>query len=70
MCFSLQVGLILHALGFDNSTRIYLAMENCWWGSIYEPIFKVCSLENHSSLEHSKEIVENTSELAGSCHNL
>ena len=68
MCFSLQVGLILRALGFDNSTRIYLAAGELFGGDRFMMPFRSLfpRLENHSSVENSEELAENTRGLAGS----
>ena len=60
--FSLQVGLILHAMGFDNSTRIYLASGELFGRHRFMKPFQMLfpRLENHSSVEHTDELVENT----------
>ena len=65
---SLQVGLILHAMGFDNSTRIYLAAGELFGGDRFMKPFRTLfpHLKNHSSVEHTDELVENTSGLLGS----
>ncbi|XP_061373966.1 O-fucosyltransferase 1 isoform X2 [Gastrolobium bilobum] len=63
-----EVGLILRALGFDNSTRIYLAAGELFGGDRFMMPFRSLfpRLENHTSVEHSEELVENTRGLAGS----
>ncbi|XP_054815173.1 O-fucosyltransferase 1-like [Prosopis cineraria] len=63
-----EVGLILHALGFDNSTRIYLAAGELFGGDQFMKPFRSLfpRLENHSSMEPSDELAENTRGLAGS----
>uniref|UniRef100_A0A7N2LLJ4 O-fucosyltransferase family protein n=1 Tax=Quercus lobata TaxID=97700 RepID=A0A7N2LLJ4_QUELO len=60
--FSLQVGLILHAMGFDNSTQIYLASGELFGRHRFMKPFQMLfpRLENHSSVEHTDELVENT----------
>jgi hypothetical protein len=64
----LQVGLILRAMGFDNSTRIYLAAGELFGGDRFMKPFRTLfpQLENHSSVEHSDELAENTRGLLGS----
>lgn len=68
MHLTLQVGLILRALGFDNSTRIYLAAGELFGGDRFVKPFRRLfpRLENHSSVEPSDELAENTRGLAGS----
>ncbi|XLS72247.1 hypothetical protein HN51_029112 [Arachis hypogaea] len=63
-----EVGLILRALGFDNSTRIYLAAGELFGGERFMNPFRSLfpRLENHSSVENSEELVQNTRGLAGS----
>ncbi|KAE9618263.1 hypothetical protein Lal_00047168 [Lupinus albus] len=63
-----EVGLILHALGFDNSTRIYLAAGELFGGDRFMKPFRSMfpRLKNHTSVEHSEDIVQNTRGLAGS----
>ncbi|XP_035548459.1 O-fucosyltransferase 1 isoform X2 [Juglans regia] len=63
-----EVGLILHAMGFDNSTRIYLAAGELFGGNRFIEPFRTLfpRLENHSSVEHTDELVENARGLAGS----
>ncbi|PNY14607.1 DUF246 domain-containing protein at1g04910-like protein [Trifolium pratense] len=63
-----EVGLILRALGFDNSTRIYLAAGELFGGDRFMNPFRSLfpRLENHSSVDHSEELAENTRGLAGS----
>ena len=69
MLFCLQqVGLILRAMGFDNSTRIYLAAGELFGGERFMKPFRSLfpRLENHSTVDHSEELVENTQGLLGS----
>ncbi|PKI47453.1 O-fucosyltransferase 1 isoform X3 [Punica granatum] len=63
-----EVGLILRALGFDNSTRIYLAAGELFGGERFMKPFRDLfpRLENHSSVDPSEELVENTRGLLGS----
>ncbi|KAF7825017.1 O-fucosyltransferase 1 [Senna tora] len=63
-----EVGLILRAMGFDNSTRIYLAAGELFGGDRFMRPFRSLfpRLENHSSVEPSEELAENTRGLAGS----
>ncbi|KAI4295278.1 hypothetical protein L6164_035340 [Bauhinia variegata] len=63
-----EVGLILRAMGFDNSTRIYLAAGELFGGDRFMKPFRSLfpRLENHSSVEPSDELVENTRGLGGS----
>uniref|UniRef100_A0A2N9ESN3 O-fucosyltransferase family protein n=1 Tax=Fagus sylvatica TaxID=28930 RepID=A0A2N9ESN3_FAGSY len=63
-----EVGLILRAMGFDNSTRIYLAAGELFGGDRFMKPFRMLfpHLENHSSVEHTDELVENTRGLLGS----
>ncbi|GFY93071.1 O-fucosyltransferase family protein [Actinidia rufa] len=62
------VGLILRAIGFDNSTRIYLAAGELFGGERFMKPFRslFSRLENHSTVDHSEELVENTQGLLGS----
>ncbi|QHO35669.1 uncharacterized protein DS421_9g277360 [Arachis hypogaea] len=53
-----EVGLILRALGFDNSTRIYLAAGELFGGERFMNPFR--------SFGNSEELVQNTRGLAGS----
>lgn len=66
--FVLQVGLILRSMGFDNSTRIYLAAGELFGGERFMKPFRALfpRLENHSSVESSEELVENVRGLTGS----
>ncbi|XP_057483867.1 O-fucosyltransferase 1-like [Actinidia eriantha] len=63
-----EVGLILRAMGFDNSTRIYLAAGELFGGERFMKPFRSMfpRLENHSTVDHSEELVENTQGLLGS----
>lgn len=66
--FTLQVGLILRAMGFDNSTRIYLAAGELFGGERFMTPFRSLfpHLENHSSVDPSEELAANTHGLIGS----
>ncbi|CAM8887373.1 hypothetical protein QQ045_028015 [Rhodiola kirilowii] len=63
-----EVGLILRAIGFGNSTRIYLAAGELFGGERFMKPFRDLfpRLENHSSVDKSGELAENTSGLVGS----
>lgn len=67
-CATLQVGLVLRAMGFDNSTRIYLAAGELFGGERFMRPFRALfpRLENHSSVDPSEELVANARGLAGS----
>ncbi|XP_062197860.1 O-fucosyltransferase 1-like isoform X2 [Phragmites australis] len=62
-----EVGLILLTMGFDNTTRIYLASGELFGGKRFMKPFKVMfpRLENHSTVGPGK-LEENTRGLAGS----
>ncbi|KAM0939027.1 putative GDP-fucose protein O-fucosyltransferase [Dioscorea sansibarensis] len=64
-----EVGLILRAMGFNNSTRIYLAAGELFGGDRFMNPFRKMfpRLENHSSmLETSEKLEENSRGLVGS----
>ncbi|XP_057958298.1 O-fucosyltransferase 1 [Malania oleifera] len=63
-----EVGLILRAMGFDNSTRIYLAAGELFGGERFMKPFRSLfpRLENHSTVDPTGELVENTRGLLGS----
>ncbi|CAN1334427.1 O-fucosyltransferase 1 [Linum perenne] len=63
-----EVGLILGAMGFDNSTRIYLAAGDLFGGERFMKPFRSLfpRLENHSSVDVSEELTGNTQGLLGS----
>ncbi|KAJ0034246.1 hypothetical protein Pint_25479 [Pistacia integerrima] len=63
-----EVGLILRAMGFDNSTRIYLAAGELFGGERFMKPFRSLfpHLENHSSVDSSEELAANTQGLIGS----
>uniref|UniRef100_A0A7N0UP18 O-fucosyltransferase family protein n=2 Tax=Kalanchoe fedtschenkoi TaxID=63787 RepID=A0A7N0UP18_KALFE len=63
-----EVGLVLRAIGFDNSTRIYLAAGELFGGERFMKPFRALfpRLENHSSVDSSDELAENTRGLIGS----
>lgn len=64
----LQVGLILRAIGFDNTTTIYLAAGELFGGERFMKPFRSMfpRLENHSSVDTSGELLKNTNGLLGS----
>lgn len=61
MTSSPQVGLILRAMGFENSTRIYLAAGELFGGERFMKPFRSLfpHLENHNSVEHTEELSGN-----------
>ncbi|OVA18140.1 GDP-fucose protein O-fucosyltransferase [Macleaya cordata] len=63
-----EVGLILRAMGFDNSTRIYLAAGDLFGGERFMKPFRALfpHLENHSTVGPADELAENTRGLLGS----
>ncbi|KAG5560674.1 hypothetical protein RHGRI_003864 [Rhododendron griersonianum] len=63
-----RVGLILRAMGFDNSTRIYLAAGEIFGGKRFMKPFRSMfpRLENHSTVDPSEDLVGNTRGLLGS----
>ncbi|KAL8172247.1 hypothetical protein V2J09_024051 [Rumex salicifolius] len=63
-----EVGLILRAMGFDNSTRIYLAAGDLFGGERFMQPFRSLfpRLENHSTIDTSGELTKNTRGLLGS----
>ncbi|KAF9606459.1 hypothetical protein IFM89_025289 [Coptis chinensis] len=63
-----EVGLILRAMNFDNSTRIYIAAGELFGGERFMKPFRTLfpHLENHSTVGPSDELVENTRGLLGS----
>ncbi|KAL5781400.1 hypothetical protein ACOSP7_006429 [Xanthoceras sorbifolium] len=63
-----EVGLILRAMGFDNSTRIYIAAGELFGGERFMKPFRALfpHLENHSSVDPSEELASNTQGLLGS----
>ncbi|KAK2993293.1 hypothetical protein RJ640_022132 [Escallonia rubra] len=62
------VGLILRSMRFDNSTRIYLAAGELFGGERFMKPFRSLfpRLENHSTVDSSNELGENTQGLLGS----
>ncbi|KAG9447918.1 hypothetical protein H6P81_014046 [Aristolochia fimbriata] len=62
-----EVGLILRAMGFDNSTRIYLAAGELFGGERFMKPFRDLfpRLENHSTVLAAEELQENTRGLVG-----
>ncbi|XP_010556962.1 PREDICTED: LOW QUALITY PROTEIN: uncharacterized protein At1g04910-like [Tarenaya hassleriana] len=63
-----EVGLILRAMGFDNSTRIFLAAGELFGGERFMKPFRTLfpRLDNHSSVDPSEELTTNTQGLIGS----
>ncbi|PIA35960.1 hypothetical protein AQUCO_03400095v1 [Aquilegia coerulea] len=63
-----EVGLILRAIGFDNSTRIYIAAGELFGGERFMKPFRSLfpHLENHSTVGPADELAENTRGLLGS----
>ncbi|KAL5542651.1 hypothetical protein UlMin_010361 [Ulmus minor] len=63
-----EVGLILRAMHFDNSTRIYLAAGQLFGGERFMKPFRSLfpHLENHSSVEPTEELQGNAQGLLGS----
>lgn len=63
-----EVGLILRSLGFDNSTRIYVAAGQLFGGERFMKPFRSLfpHLDNHSTVDSTEELAENTSGLLGS----
>ncbi|KAK6161738.1 hypothetical protein DH2020_005119 [Rehmannia glutinosa] len=65
---SMSVGLILRSMGFDNSTRIYLAAGELFGGERFMKPFRSLfpRLENHNTVDPTGEIAKNTRGLVGS----
>ncbi|KAK6161735.1 hypothetical protein DH2020_005116 [Rehmannia glutinosa] len=63
-----EVGLILRSMGFDNSTRIYLAAGELFGGERFMKPFRSLfpCLENHNTVDPTGEIAKNTRGLVGS----
>ncbi|KAK6161746.1 hypothetical protein DH2020_005127 [Rehmannia glutinosa] len=63
-----EVGLILRSMGFDNSTRIYLAAGKLFGGERFMKPFRSLfpRLENHNTVDPTGEIAKNTRGLVGS----
>ncbi|KAF8394063.1 hypothetical protein HHK36_020266 [Tetracentron sinense] len=63
-----EVGLILRAMGFDNSTRIYLAAGKLFGGERFMKPFRAMfpHLENHSTVGPADELAENSQGLLAS----
>ncbi|XP_077250680.1 O-fucosyltransferase 1-like isoform X2 [Tasmannia lanceolata] len=59
-----EVGLILRAMGFDNSTRIYLAAGELFGGEHFMQPFRTMfpRLENHSTVVPAEELEENNAQ--------
>lgn len=62
-----EVGLVLRAMGFDNSTRIYLAAGDLYGGERFMKPFRSLfpHLENHSSVDTSGQLRKNTRGMLG-----
>uniref|UniRef100_A0A5B6ZAK2 O-fucosyltransferase family protein n=1 Tax=Davidia involucrata TaxID=16924 RepID=A0A5B6ZAK2_DAVIN len=60
-----EVGLILRAMGFDNSTRIYLAAGELFGGERFMKPFRALfpHLENHNTVLPTQDLAENKQEL-------
>ncbi|KAK4482577.1 hypothetical protein RD792_009739 [Penstemon davidsonii] len=63
-----EVGLILRSMGFDNSTRIYLAAGELFGGERFMKPFRSLfpRLENHNTVDSTGELAKNTNGLVGS----
>ncbi|KAL7145224.1 hypothetical protein ABFS83_07G066300 [Erythranthe nasuta] len=63
-----EVGLILRAIGFDNSTRIYLAAGDLFGGERFMKPFRSLfpHLENHNTVDPTSELAKSTNGLVGS----
>ncbi|PSS09656.1 GDP-fucose protein O-fucosyltransferase protein [Actinidia chinensis var. chinensis] len=63
-----EVGLILCAMGFDNSTRIYLAAGELFGGGRFMKPFRTLfpHLENHNTVLPTQELAGNKQGLVGS----
>ncbi|WOL01371.1 hypothetical protein Cni_G10087 [Canna indica] len=63
-----EVGLILQSMGFDNSTRIYVAAGELFGGERFMRPFRKLfpHLENHSTVGPSEKLEENARGLVGS----
>ncbi|KAM7260165.1 hypothetical protein ACFE04_015906 [Oxalis oulophora] len=63
-----EVGLVLRSMGFDNSTRIYLAAGELFGGERFMSPFRSLfpRLENHSSVDSSEDLAANAQGLVGS----
>lgn len=62
------MGLILRSIGFDNSTRIYLAAGDLFGGERFMKPFRSMfpRMENHSTVDTTGELAKNTMGLLGS----
>ncbi|KAI3459681.1 hypothetical protein Pfo_016344 [Paulownia fortunei] len=63
-----EVGLILRSMGFDNTTRIYLAAGELFGGERFVKPFRSLfpHLENHNTVDSTGELAKNTRGLVGS----
>ncbi|KAJ6846154.1 uncharacterized protein M6B38_278925 [Iris pallida] len=63
-----EVGLILRAMGFDNTTRIYLAAGELFGGDRFMKPFRALfpHLENHNTMGPNEKLEESTRGLVGS----
>lgn len=63
-----EVGLILRSMGFDNSTRIYVAAGEIFGGDRFMKPFRTLfpRLDNHSSVLASEKLEPNSRGLVGS----
>ncbi|XP_074576814.1 O-fucosyltransferase 1 isoform X2 [Curcuma longa] len=63
-----EVGIILRSMGFDNSTRIYIAAGDIFGGDRFMKPFRsmFTRLENHNTVGPSEKLEENARGLVGS----
>ncbi|KZV34866.1 hypothetical protein F511_00768 [Dorcoceras hygrometricum] len=63
-----EVGWILRAMGFDNSTRIYIAAGDLFGGERFMKPFRSLfpHLENHKTVDSTGELATNTNGVLGS----
>ncbi|KAJ8458082.1 hypothetical protein OPV22_031008 [Ensete ventricosum] len=63
-----EVGLILRCMGFDNTTRIYIAAGELFGGDRFMKPFRTMfpHLQNHSTVGPSEKLEENARGLVGS----
>ncbi|XP_073284224.1 O-fucosyltransferase 1 isoform X2 [Primulina huaijiensis] len=63
-----EVGLVLRAMGFDNSTTIYIASGDLFGGERFMKPFRSLfpRLENHKTVDSTGELAKNTNGILGS----
>ncbi|XP_073158767.1 O-fucosyltransferase 1 isoform X2 [Henckelia pumila] len=63
-----EVGLVLRSMGFDNSTRIYIAAGDLFGGERFMKPFRSLfpHLENHKTVDSTGELAKNTNGVLGS----